>query len=268
MGRLEFDYMTHIGFSEPVDEHTFVLRCLPRKDRGIHIESAAVEISPTAAVTRQLDSFGNTLTVGSIRAPHTQIEYRSQGAVRVDRYADGLDAGPRSEPDPEPHPLYRYPSPLTSPDAGLISFAESFGRAHATVGARMCAELSHTIHETMEYAPRTTSVRTTAAEAFAARHGVCQDFAHVLSTLLRLYGVPARYVSGLAEGEGQTHAWVEAYVGSRWRGLDPTRDKLADDGYLPLACGRDWMDCPIENGSFHGYVTQEQTVHFTVRRTA
>lgn len=272
MGRLEFDYTTRIDFSEPVREHYFVLRCLPREDPGIAIETAQVTINPTAVVSRQHDSFGNILTIGTILSPHDWIEYRSQGVAVVDREdklrADGYRVKLHAAQDTEPHPLYRYPSPLTMPDDALTSFAEDFRQTHPTADVDMCAELSHLVHKTMEYAPCTTSVRTTAAEAFAARRGVCQDFAHILATLLRLLGLPARYVSGLAEGEGQTHAWVEAYVDGRWLGLDPTRDQLVDDGYLPLACGRDWSDCPIENGSFRGLASQTQTVHFTVRRVA
>lgn len=260
MGRLEFDFMTRIDFSEPVREHYFVLRCLPREDRGIVTESSEVVVSPRAVVTAQHDSFGNVLTVGAIRGDHDHIAYRSRGIVRIDPA--------REETCAEPHPLFRYPSPLTRPDGALEAFAAGFAQAHANMDARACADLSHAVHEAMVYAPCTTSVRTTAAEAFAKRQGVCQDFAHILATLLRLLGVPARYVSGLAEGEGQTHAWVGAYVDGRWLGLDPTRDRTTDDGYLPLAYGRDWSDCPIENGSFRGYASQTQTVHFTLRRTA
>ena len=260
MGRLEFDFMTRIDFSEPVREHYFVLRCLPREDRGIVTESSEVAVGPRASLSTQHDSFGNVLTVGAIRGDHDRIEYRSHGVVRI---------GPvRDEACAEPHPLFRYPSPLTKPDGALEAFATDFAGPHATMGARTCADLSHAVHETMTYAPCTTSVRTTAAEAFAKRQGVCQDFAHILATLLRLLGVPARYVSGLAEGEGQTHAWVGAYADGRWHGLDPPRDRATDDGYLPLAYGRDWSDCPIENGSFRGYASQTQTVHFTLRRTA
>ncbi|MDD7434847.1 MAG: transglutaminase family protein [Lachnospiraceae bacterium] len=41
---------------------------------------------------------------------------------------------------------------------------------------------------------------------------VCQDYAHIFIVLLRLAGVPARYVCGLLAGEGASHAWVESLV--------------------------------------------------------
>ena len=83
--------------------------------------------------------------------------------------------------------------------------------------------------------------------------------------MLRRAGIPARYVSGLAIGEGATHAWVQARIQDAWHGYDPTRDLRIDESYLPLAIGRDWSDCPIERGSFWGAVDQMQTVFMTVR---
>ena len=64
----------------------------------------------------------------------------------------------------------------------------------------------------MRYAHGVTGVKTTAAEAFALRQGVCQDYAHVMLALCRACGLPARYVSGHLLGEGGTHAWVEVLL--------------------------------------------------------
>lgn len=176
------------------------------------------------------------------------------------------------------HAVYRHPGPLTLPDDSLRSFAREAGARVAAMAAEgagpealagAIAQLSHAVFERMDYVPGSTGVRTTAAEAFRAHRGVCQDFSHVLVCALRECGVAARYVSGLALGEGQTHAWAEAWVdGHGWTGFDPTRDQLVDETYLPLAVGRDWTDCPIETGSFFGAATQSQTVHMTVAETA
>ncbi len=64
----------------------------------------------------------------------------------------------------------------------------------------------------MSYSHDRTTVFTTAAEAFALRAGVCQDYSHVLLSLCRYCGLPARYVSGHLLGEGGTHAWVEVLI--------------------------------------------------------
>ena len=58
--------------------------------------------------------------------------------------------------------------------------------------------------------------------------GVCQDYAHVMASILRGWGVPCRYVSGYLGPDddfttpGESHAWVECwYPGVGWIGLDP-----------------------------------------------
>jgi len=60
------------------------------------------------------------------------------------------------------------------------------------------------------------------------RAGDCTEHAVLLTALLRLYGYPARAVTGfyvsLEEPVlGYGHAWTEFYDGQRWVGLDATR---------------------------------------------
>ena len=222
-------------------------------------------MEPGLRFARQRDSFGNELAVGSARAPHDRIGYCSEGAVRIDLHADAARLSA------SPHPLYRYPSALATCDDALAKWAGEQGLDRAAFAgggerARDAFErLGHAVHEFMAYEPGSTNVSTTAVQAFAARAGVCQDFAHIMIAVLRAAGVPARYVSGLAEGQGTTHAWAQAYIGDAWCGYDPTRDVAVDEAYLPLAVGRDWADCPVERGSFWGLVDQVQTVFMTMK---
>lgn len=283
MKKLAYTFDTEIRFSEPVREHAFVLRCQPHVRPEVRVLEGSLDVEPGMHYRRQVDAFGNRLAVGRAAAPHSFMRYSSRGVVEVDfgrAAAAGADAaGTSHEATPgswdAAHAVFRHPSNLTRPDGALAAFAREAGADVAVLAkdaadgragelARAIGRLSHAVYERLDYAPGTTQVRTTAAEAFAARAGVCQDFSHVLVCTLRECGVAARYVSGLALGEGQTHAWVEAFVDGRWTGFDPTRDQLVDETYLPLAVGRDWSDCPIEQGSFFGAAAQTQTVHMTV----
>ena len=280
MKTLRYTFDTEIWFSEPVVEHTFVLRCQPHRRPGIRVLEDELTVDPDMRYMRQVDAFGNKLAIGREPRPHTRMSYRSNGLVEIDMQrglAPGaVAAGTAGEATPgswvAAHPIYRYPSELTRPNEALLAFAHEAGAAIERKAIdenpadiiQAVTQLSHAVNEYMEYAPGSTHVRTTAAEAFASRAGVCQDFSHVLICILRGLGVPARYVSGLALGEGQTHAWIEAFIGNRWTGFDPTRDTLVNETYLPLAVGRDWIDCPIEQGSFIGAAQQSQTVFMTV----
>ena len=90
--------------------------------------------------------------------------------------------------------------------------------------------------------------------------GVCQDYAHILLSLLRIEKIPCRYVSGLAFETGETHAWVEVFDGGHWTGIDPTQNRLIGDHYIKLCHGRDYSDCPIERGIYIGNAQSVQTV--------
>ena len=87
--------------------------------------------------------------------------------------------------------------------------------------------------------------------------GVCQDYAHILLTLLRLLNVPARYVSGHLVGEGAPHAWVEAFIergpdDTEIIGYDPTHARRVRLDYLTVAVGRDFADVSPTSGSYGG----------------
>ncbi|MFO7244181.1 MAG: transglutaminase domain-containing protein, partial [Actinomycetes bacterium] len=100
-----------------------------------------------------------------------------------------------------------------------------------------------------------------ARDAWEAKSGVCQDFAHLAIGALRHVGIPARYVSGYlhpkrdaAIGEtvrGESHAWVEWWTGD-WFGFDPTNDKEVGDHHGVVARAREYRDVPPLQGVFAG----------------
>ena len=107
----------------------------------------------------------------------------------------------------------------------------------------------------MSFDPEATTVDTPPAEAFARRHGVCQDFAQVMIACLRGIGIPAGYVSGFLrtnpppgqprlEGADAMHAWVRAWCGRQtgWIEFDPTNAIAAGIDHILVARGRDYGD--------------------------
>src|SRR5262249_46450106 len=63
-------------------------------------------------------------------------------------------------------------------------------------------DLNSTIYQTFDYAPKTTRVDSPIDEALRLRRGVCQDFAHIMITLVRHLRIPCRYVSGYLLQQG------------------------------------------------------------------
>jgi transglutaminase-like putative cysteine protease len=102
----------------------------------------------------------------------------------------------------------------------------------------------------LSYEQGITNAATTASEVLELKRGVCQDYAHLLISILRTNGIPARYVSGyLNQGIGYTgasamHAWVEVWIpGTGWIGIDPTNNVFINDNYMKVAHGTDYSDC-------------------------
>lgn len=120
--------------------------------------------------------------------------------------------------------------------------------------------LNEYVYTNFRYIQGVTSVETTPDEIWELKAGVCQDFAHILLVMLRLIGIPARYVSGYIcpnrsgmRGEGATHAWVEAYIPFYgWLGLDPTNNCFVNDLHVRLAVGRNFSDCSPVKGTYKG----------------
>ena len=121
------------------------------------------------------------------------------------------------------------------------------------------------VYHSFTYTPGATTIRTTAEQALTQHRGVCQDYAHVMLSVCRHVGLPTRYIAGLLDGEGATHAWVEVYHDHRWFGLDPTHNRMVDDNYITIAHGRDYRDCMLDIGIFSGAdVKQTQWVNASV----
>ncbi|WP_426386686.1 transglutaminase family protein [Sphingobium sp. R-21] len=134
-------------------------------------------------------------------------------------------------------------------------------------------ELAQRIRGEFAYVSGATDAGTPVEAAFAARHGVCQDFAHVMVAALRWFGLPAAYVSGYLRtdpppgmarlvGADAMHAWAMLWCGPQrgWIGLDPTNGVIAGEGHLFVAMGRDYADVAPMDGLFVGGAGQNVQV--------
>lgn len=247
--RLNFYYDTLLEFQQPVTGHAFALRCVPPSFSGQRILDVTLTLDPCVSCTWQRDGFGNLLQVGRVEHPHAHFRYTVQGTAEVDLTQRAAERA---------HPVFRYSSAYTAVGPGMSQWLSDLCLPEGEYDRALA--LSQAIHGCMSYTPGVTGVSTTAQEAFAQKAGVCQDYAHVYLALARQAGLTARYVNGLPEGEGASHAWCEVWINGIWIGIDPTRNRLADEGYLRLGVGRDFGDCPIERGVFLGCTAQCQTV--------
>lgn len=253
MRKLHFTHSKTLDFDVPVIDHSFSLRLEPHTDSRQIICDLRKRVLPTEHLTEVTDEWGTTMCVGDCYAPHTHFSYSVSGIawMKDTPYTEG-----------PLHPAYRYPSELTHPGDAV---RQLYAQGHRSSGSPMerAEAWMHFIYQQMTYEKGVTTVQTTAEQAAVLRRGVCQDFAHLMLALCRLDGIPARYIVGYLYGEGETHAWVEIYDGTRWGGLDPTNDCLIDSRYITLTRGRDYNDCILDKGFFRTFGSQSQKVQQT-----
>jgi transglutaminase-like putative cysteine protease len=253
---VSFQYQTELVFSSPASDHRFLLRILPKSEGRQSIRNLSWHIDPPSTVWRSSDSFGNDALAGFINAPHTHFRFGIEAVAEV------TDAPYTASAEPEC--VLLYPTELTQVRGELSDFYNEFEESAPDDTLQRVQFFSHAVHSRLRYERGVTVNSTTAQEAFDLGAGVCQDYAHILLALLRRGGIPCRYIAGLASDYGETHAWVEAWIADRYYGIDPTRDKLIDEGYIALSRGRDFEDCSVERGVFKGACRGTQTINLSM----
>lgn len=254
---LDFSYDMRVSFSAPVTDHHYSLMCFPRDTCRQRIPRLSLTVAPDEERAEDVDCFGNRILHGLTIGPHDSFCVRLQGRAQT-----GL--APHEHRDTDGLDLFRVPSRFTQPGPAIRRlYAALNGEAPAAVYERV-HWFMRALHDRLVYQPGATDIHTTAEQALEQGRGVCQDYAHIFLALLRLAGIPARYVVGMMEGEGQSHAWVEAHCKGYWYGFDPTNRLLVDDRYVKISHGRDYGDCIVTRGVFRGAAQQEQQVKVTV----
>jgi transglutaminase-like putative cysteine protease len=102
------------------------------------------------------------------------------------------------------------------------------------------------VHERLFYLPGSTTAADDALVPLGTGQGVCRDYAHLVVTICRALGMPARYVSVYAPGLSpmDAHAVAEVAVDGVWRVFDATR--LAPRASMVrIGTGRDAADTAI-----------------------
>lgn len=109
-------------------------------------------------------------------------------------------------------------------------------------GARVIA-IRDWIARHVSYVPGASTSDTTALETFVRREGICRDYAHVMITMVRACGIPARMASVYALGvEPQDfHAVAEVFLGGEWHLVDATGMAHESD-MAKIGVGRDAAD--------------------------
>lgn len=240
---------------------------LPQTEPGEQtVLSRVLTVTPQPVeMSERLDFFGNPVT--DIAFDGSASEIRFQIRARVDRPQPGgtLDISPpigalRAELAEYRNLGPRSPHHFTAPsrrvpfEHDVTEYARSATRDCRTVRQAVEA-VGRALNADMTFDAKATTVDTPLGAAFVARHGVCQDFSHIMISALRSIGIPAGYVSGFLrtnpppgrprlEGADAMHAWVMAWCGVEmgWVEYDPTNAIYGGPDHIVIARGRDYSD--------------------------
>jgi transglutaminase-like putative cysteine protease len=278
-------HVTTYNYESPVSFARCSLRLEPITSAGQHLVSHHVDIKPApASRNTRSDFFGTATETVVIETPHRTLRIDSRSRVYVERAVPGRgDGSPSWESVRETSfnstdlgaasPIgYVFTSPLVPLLADVtayaaVSFTPGRGILEATV------DLMHRIRTEFRYDPKATVISTPLQEVLDKRHGVCQDFAHIMISGLRGLGLPAAYVSGYLrtipppgkerlQGADATHAWASVWCGKQlgWVGFDPTNDVLVENDHIILAVARDFSDVSPVDGVIIGARKQKLAV--------
>lgn len=282
---LEVRHVTRYHYAAPVRESVMEVWMQPQKTPRQRLASFDLELDPAAQVFSYADPFGNAVYHFDVPHPHDQLTITARSVVETsapEPLPEVLDLGEwdRLKSDRvlvENFDFLRHQGFCVETDA-LRSFAAEHGldRLRDRDPLTAVRRLAETLYDAFDYEPGVTDAESPIDLALSARRGVCQDFAHIMITLCRSWGIPARYVSGylFTDREGgdrsdpdASHAWLEVFLPStRWIGFDPTNNTLAGERHISAAIGRDYADVPPSRGVYKGEAESQLAVGVNVRR--
>ncbi len=270
-------HLTKFLYSNPVSESMMETRMHPRSDQNQRCLTFHLSVSPRCRVFSYRDHLSNHVHHFDIPGQHGQLVIVAESLVDVQPAISipsflAPDAWTELDAMVERGDYWEmlFPSEFAIPTPRLDALAEHLGVRRRDDPLMCLHELNEQIYEYFDYVPRSTKVDSPIDVALTSRKGVCQDFAHVMITLIRTkLKIPCRYVSGyLFHGDGSdrssqsaTHAWIEVLIPQLgWVGFDPTNRLVVGDRHIRTAIGRDYSDVPPTHGIFRGRAKSELSV--------
>jgi transglutaminase-like putative cysteine protease len=270
-----------------------LLHLTPRDSATQSCQSRNITLEPQPSSRREhTDAFGNLVTRLEYDLPHERLAVLAEVAVEVrtpasvdqalshpwETVRDALIySGEPLDADYLDACRFRMESSYVKLKLAFTDYGEDCFPEGAAILAGAQA-LMRKVHREFKYAPGSTNIRTSAVEAFEARRGVCQDFAHVMIACLRSRGLAARYVSGYLRttppasatpswvGADASHAWVSVFCPPfGWIDLDPTNDLRIATDHIVIAWGRDFGDVSPLRGVIIGGGQHRLSVRVSVQ---
>lgn len=285
--RLQVSHLTKYVYQEPVIDSVNEVRLTPKTEDCQTCCEHSISIRPSVSLFPYTDYFGNTVHYFSVPFPHEELVIESRSIVQTSEAGIGQTSRVpysteceilESESFQNQYAEYLMETAYTKAPKELEEFARGIVRGEKVESVyELLERISHAIYTTFTYDTNVTNVHTTVEETLQLKRGVCQDYAHLMIAICRLFCIPCRYVSGyhyIGEfGSDETnvqhfsHAWVEAYVPLiGWIGLDPTNNEKTNWRYIKIGHGRNYSDVVPVKGMYRGTACQRLEVTVELKR--
>jgi transglutaminase-like putative cysteine protease len=278
MPRFIIHHVTKYTYPEPVRDSANQIMLYPLKDEQQEVQSQKIYITGEPSIEVYKDYYENEIGSFMNIAPH--MELRIDSTISVVTKSRLFPSDTQETATQWNHleeikfllPFIDFLKQENFKDLAEVKKIADAGFYKTVSVFTAVTQLNEYVYNNFKYIKGITTVETTLDEIWDLKAGVCQDFAHILLVMLRLLGIPARYVSGYVcphdsslRGEGATHAWVEAYIPFYgWLGLDPTNNCIVNDLHVRLAIGRNFSDCSPVKGTYKGTAKQSLEVGVSV----
>jgi len=272
-----------------------IARIKPKETPSQKLLEFSMQISPQPFEQREfLDIFSNLNNHILIREPHNELsvigkskveifpELIEQKIVKLRKnsisYGAALERLSNFHLDDIEAKQFLFESQLISKKSLAIKeyALESFKLERDLFEA--AEEFMGRIFHDFEFVSGFSDITTPIEEIFAAKKGVCQDFAQFAISALRSIGLPAKYMSGYIEtlppegeeklfGVDASHAWFALYIpNAGWAEFDPTNNIIPIEQHLLLGSGRDYDDISPLKGVVVSSGSSQLSVMVDVRR--
>lgn len=286
--RYHIRHLTRYNYTGRIDLCHSVTHLAPREDEGQETTAHRIDVSPAPDFqSERQDYFGNKTNYFAIQGSHKSLEVLSTLTVEKQSAVTTLpvagvawDEFPRSDRTKDAAGVRIGNFVLPTPACPHLPEVTAFLQPSLRPGRdtmELANEVMARIFTEFDYKPGATDTSTPLTKVMEQKHGVCQDFAHVMIAAMRSLRIPARYVSGYLEtlpppgkpklqGADATHAWVEVYSpATGWIAFDPTNNNIPGDRHIKVCHGRDYFDVQPLKGIFLGTGRQALDVEVDVQ---
>jgi transglutaminase-like putative cysteine protease len=280
----DVSHRTSYSYRYPVLQSQHLLHLTPRDSQRQTVLRHSLLIEPAPSSQSEIrDRYGNLVGILTVVDAHAELVVHSRSTVDV---------------RPPELPMLGLSTPwervasraVTGDDTLDLSILEFISASRHTRPIRdaldyvtpsfpagrpileAAYDLTQRMFRDFAFDPSSTDISTPVAHVLKHRRGVCQDFAHVAITCLRVLRLPVRYVSGYLltrpppgqtklQGADASHAWISVWTPEvGWVDFDPTNGIIPSSEHITLAFGRDYDDVSPISGVLFGGMDQRMSV--------